>query len=289
MGKIPLGQTGLEINQMVYGCMRLSMGDAINEGDAIKLLHHVWDAGVDLVDTADSFCSDDSDMGRNERLIAKALASYGIKSKIKIATKGGFIRPLGAWVTNGHPRHLKEACEASLKSLGCEQIFLYYLHVSDDDVPYAESLGAIFDLQKEGKIKHVGISNVDVEKLETAVGLGRIEAVQNRFNPFCLRDNGNGVLDKCIENKLSYFAYSPVGGGLGHGKVATSMELSDVGKALNVSPYRVALAWIMKHFPSVSPIIGTSRLESTDDCLEASKLELSKDQMDKLNEHFLGE
>lgn len=289
MGKIPLGQTGVEVNQLAYGPWRLSMEGAPEEGEAIKILHHVWDAGIDVIDTADVYCLDDSDVGRNEKLIVKALSSYGVKNRIHISTKGGFIRPKGAWVTNGHPRHLKEACDASLKALGCEQIFLYYLHASDDDVPYAESAGCIFELQKSGKIKHVGVSNVDVEKLDTAMSLGRIEAVQNRFNPFCLRDNANGVLDKCIENKISYFAYSPVGGGLGHGKVATDMVLSEVGNSLQCSPYRVALAWMMQQFPSVCPIVGTTRMESTDDCLGASKLQLPKEQMAKINDHFLGE
>lgn len=289
MFKKKLGQTGIEISGLVFGGMGLSKESRPSEVDSIKLMHHIWDAGINFMDTADSYGANDDEAGHNERLIKKALDSYGNKTGITVATKSGFIRPNGNWVTNGHPKHIKQACERSLKNLGLEQIALYQLHAMDSDVPYADSIGAFVELKEEGKIAHIGVSNVNSDLLKEAIKLTRVESVQNRFNPFCLRDIGNGVMDICKKKELTYFAYSPLCGGQGHIKIASEPTLTELASELEMSPYQVALAWEVSCFDRVVPIFGSSRFESSDDCLGAAKHKLSDEILEKLNEHFLSD
>ena len=159
----------LEVSAIGLGGMPLSIGGRPDEKAAIEVIHAAVEAGMTLIDTADSYCKSDDDFGHNERLVKKALDGLGATGRgITVATKGGLKRPGGDWVTCGRPDHLKQACEASLRNLGVDSIELYQLHAPDDDVPWADSVGAMAELRQAGKVKRVGISNVSVAEIDEA-------------------------------------------------------------------------------------------------------------------------
>lgn len=280
-----IGNTGVSVFPMGLGAMPLSIGNRPDEEAAIKVLHAAWDAGVQLVDTANAYCLDDDDLGHNERLIAKAL-SQRPSSDVYVATKGGLKRPGGQWAADGRPDRLKRACEQSLRDLGVEAIFLYQLHAPDSKVPFAESVGALADLQADGKIQHIGISNVSKEQAEEALGMVRVETIQNRANPFWKRDYlSTGVLELCGQQKLSYLPYSPVGGQRHHAEAASYDMLVRMAEERHASPYQVILAWhLAQSPPCVLPIPGASRSESILSSVGAVDLELNGWEFQRINE-----
>jgi aryl-alcohol dehydrogenase-like predicted oxidoreductase len=195
-----------------YGGMHLSLDDRPPERDSLSVVRAALDAGIRLVDTADVYCLDDSDIGHNERLIAEALRGWnGPRDEVLVATKGGLTRPGGRWERDGRPQHLRAACERSLRALGVERIALYQLHAPDPRIPLAESLGELNALQNEGKIRHIGVSNVSVEQLEQARAIVDVVSVQNRFN---LTDRtSQDVLDVCERDGLGFFPWFPLAAG----------------------------------------------------------------------------
>ena len=161
------------------GCMRLSTERDRDEDRGIDVLHAAFDGGVTFLDTADAYCLDDSEIGHNERLIARALATWsGDRSRIVVATKGGLTRPHGQWVPDGRARHLRAACEASLRALGVERIHLYQLHAPDPRTPLATSVRALAALKDEGLVERIGLCNVNVGQIEEARRITEISAVQ---------------------------------------------------------------------------------------------------------------
>ena len=186
------------VSALGYGAMYLSVQGRPPENQALATLAAVLAGGVTLIDTADAYCLDESDTGHNERLIARALRDNGTSTdQVLVATKGGHIRPHGDWDVDGRPDYLRRACEASLRALGVEAIDLYQYHRPDPTVPYEESVGAIADLQRAGKIRLVGLSNVSVAQLDTAQRLVEVVSVQNEFSHWKRRDEHNGVLRAC--------------------------------------------------------------------------------------------
>src|ERR671933_2567577 len=162
------------------GAMPMSLRGRPDEERSVRTIHAALDAGVNLIDTADAYCIDEHEVGHNERLIAKALA--GRRDGVIVATKGGHTRPGGAWAVDGSPAHLRAACEASLRALDTDRIDLYQLHRPDPNVPYEESIGAIKELQDEGKVRWIGISNANLEQIELATSIAEIAAVQNQLS-----------------------------------------------------------------------------------------------------------
>jgi aryl-alcohol dehydrogenase-like predicted oxidoreductase len=161
-----LGRDAPQVSAVGYGGMHLSIQERPPEEQGIRVIHAALDAGVTLIDTADVYCLDDREIGHNERLIARALRSYGgSKEKVIVGTKGGMARPGGQWVMAGRPEQLRAACDRSLKALGVNQIDLYQLHTPDRAVPLTDSVGALADLRREGKIRWVGLSNVSVTEI----------------------------------------------------------------------------------------------------------------------------
>jgi aryl-alcohol dehydrogenase-like predicted oxidoreductase len=234
---------------------------------------------VNLIDTADAYSADDKDVGHNERLIAKALD--GRRDGVIVATKGGHTRvPGGGWELDGTPEHLKRACEASLKALDTDRIDLYQYHRPDPDVPYAESIGALKELQDEGKIRWVGISNANVEQIELTRSIVDLVAVQNQLSleyPFPL---DKGEVELCERHGIAFLPWSPLGG---ISKAADAAEahdpVRDAAEAHGVSPQQVALAWLLSLSPVVIPIPGASRPESIADSAQAVGLELSHEEL----------
>ena len=195
--------------------MHLSLVDRPPEAEGVRVIHAALDAGVTLIDTADVYCLDQNDIGHNERLVAQALASWnGPRGRVLVATKGGLTRPSGRWERDGRPEHLREACERSLRALGRDSIDLYQLHAPDSKIRLEDSVGALADLRREGKIRLVGLSNVTVGEIKTAEAIVPITSVQNRLNPFFREALDGGVVRYCAERGIGFLAYSPTGGSL---------------------------------------------------------------------------
>lgn len=286
MQQRPLGSSGLLVSQIGFGGMPLSITGRPARSEAIKVLHASLRAGVTLIDTADVYCLDQSDIGHNEKLIAEALAQLPARSDLVVATKGGLQRPGGAWVTDAHPRRLRSACEASLKALRLPVLPLYQLHAVDDAVPLEDSVGALADLRRQGKIAHIGLSNVGVQEIRRAMAIAPIVSVQNRCSVFDRRDFSNGVLALCAAERIAYLAYSPVGGGRGKGRVADDPTLKAVGARHGVSPFQVALAWLLARSPVLIPIPGATRISSALDSAAAGELHLDPDDLETLARAF---
>jgi len=269
-----LGASGLSASALGMGGMPLSVNGRPSEAQSIETIHAALEQGITLIDTADAYCLDDSEVGHNERLIAKALKQH---PEIIVATKGGHIRPNGAWVTDGRPKHLRQACEDSLKALGVEAITLYQFHRPDPSVPFAESIGAVADLQREGKIIHIGISNVNVTQLEAALLTAKIVSVQNRMNIF--DRSSQAVLKRCEELGLAFFAYSPLNGMGSAGKLSDNDSLSQIALTHQASAQQVALAWLLQHSDTIIPIPGSSRVKNIINSAQAINLKLNPEDI----------
>jgi aryl-alcohol dehydrogenase-like predicted oxidoreductase len=266
-----------EVFPIGLGAMPMSLSSRPEEGQSIRAIHAALDAGVNLIDTADAYCVDDSEVGHNERLIAKALK--GRRDGVIVATKAGHIRPGGAWELDGRPEHVRAACEASLKALDTDRIDLYQYHRPDPDVPYAETVGAFKELQDEGKVRWIGLSNCTVEQLEEALGVAEIVSVQNQLSLGFTSPLAKGEVDACTERGLAFLPWSPLGG---IGKADSTGRVDPVREAAEahgVSSQQVALAWLLAQGPTVIPIPGASRPESITDSARAAELQLTQDEL----------
>lgn len=283
IGDVPVGSIGL-------GAMPLSIEGRPDEARAVATIHAALDAGVTLIDTADSYHWHADEVGHNELLIARALKSYGGETgNVLVATKGGRGRPGdGSWTVNGDPRHLRRACEGSLKRLAVDAIGLYQLHKPDPAVPFAESVGALRDLLDEGKVQMVGVSNVDVPQIRQAhreLG-GRLVSVQNRYSP-AVRDS-EPELRLCTELGIAFLPWSPLGGisrSALDAEEAASTEFTPfhaIARERNISPQQVCLAWLLAAGPQVIPIPGASRPASIEDSAAAARLTLTDEELVKL-------
>ncbi|GHF55726.1 oxidoreductase [Kitasatospora xanthocidica] len=267
------------------GAMPLSVEGRPDEARAVATVHAALDAGITLIDTADSYHWHADEYGHNEDLIARALTAYGPDAdRVLIATKGGRGRPGdGTWTVNGDPAHLERACEGSLRRLGVEAIGLYQLHHPDRHIPYADSLGAIRDLHQAGKIRAAGISNVDVAQVRLAREIlgDALVSVQNEYSP-AVRTH-QPVLDLCTELGLAFLPWSPLGG-IGHsaGLGGAGEAFAAVAAERGVSPQRVALAWLLATSPVTIPIPGSSRPETIRDSAAAGELTLTEDELSRL-------
>jgi aryl-alcohol dehydrogenase-like predicted oxidoreductase len=235
--------------------------------NALKVLRRAVELGVNLIDTADAYGPDTSEL-----LIAEALYPY--PKGLVIATKGGLTRPTaGQWVPNCRPDHLKQALDGSLKRLRLDRIDLYQLHTVDSKVPIEESVGALKQMQDAGKIRHIGLSNVDRKEIDRARKIAPIVSVQNRYN---IQDrDSEDVLVYCEKEKLGFLPWFPVGGGRG---LKAENPLNAAAKAHGVSVYQVALAWLLQRSPVMLPIPGTSSLAHLEENVAAAKLKLTPEE-----------
>jgi aryl-alcohol dehydrogenase-like predicted oxidoreductase len=281
-----LGSSGRAVGAVGLGAMPLSLARRPDEARAIRVIHAALEAGMTLIDTADSYCLDDSETGHNERIILQALRDWPRRDEVLVATKGGLERPGGAWVTNGRPEHLRAACDRSLKALGVDRIELYQLHSPDPAVPFLESVGALAELQRAGKIRHLGLSNVSVEHIELARTVVRVISVQNRCNPFERESFFDGTVAYCSRNHIAFLAHSPVGGHRGHVRVTTEPTLRRVAQRVGATPYQVTLAWLLASSPMMIPIPGASRIESAKSSAAAAELALPPAALETLNAAF---
>jgi aryl-alcohol dehydrogenase-like predicted oxidoreductase len=277
----------MRLSAVGLGAMPLAIAGRPGEQDAIRVVHAALDAGIDWIDTADAYCLDSSEVGYGERIVARALREWsGPRDGVRVATKGGIVRPGGQWIPDGRPKHLKAACEASLKNLGVSSLSLYQLHCPDRRVSFAESVGAIAELKKEGKVQHVGLSNVDVPRIREARGIVDIAGVQNRCNVFDRGSFADGVVDLCEQEDIAFIAYSPVGGHRGHARVASDAALAAVAARRGLTAYQVALAWLLARSPAMVVIPGASRVESARSSAAAGEVVLSDSDREELDRAF---
>jgi aryl-alcohol dehydrogenase-like predicted oxidoreductase len=270
-----------EVFPIGLGAMPMSLAGRPEEGQSIRAIHAALDAGVNLIDTADAYCVDESDVGHNERLIAKALK--GRRDGVIVATKAGHTRPGGAWALDGRPEHIRAACEASLKALDTDRIDLYQYHRPDPDVPYAETVGAFKELQDEGKVRWIGLSNCNLEQLEEALGVAEIVSVQNQLSLDFTSPLAKGEVDACTERGLAFLPWSPLGG-IGKSDSPGRVDpVREAAEAHGVSSQQVALAWLLAQGPTVIPIPGASRPESITDSARAAELQLTEDELDAIS------
>jgi aryl-alcohol dehydrogenase-like predicted oxidoreductase len=270
MNQRELGRTGLRVSAIGLGCMGMSeFYGRPDEGEAILTLHRALELGVTLLDTADMY-----GRGANELLLGKALA--GRREQAVVATKLGIVRTddKSLRVFNGKPEYVKEACDASLRRLGITEIDLYQLHRIDPRVPAAESLGTLAELRDEGKIRHVGLSEVGVEEIRQAREIVPIASVQNRYN---LTDRGSeDVLDFCEREGIGFIPWFP----LAVGDLARpGGPLDEIAARHDATPGQIALAWLLWRSPVILPIPGTSSVAHLEENTAAASLELDEEEL----------
>jgi aryl-alcohol dehydrogenase-like predicted oxidoreductase len=275
-----------QVSALGLGGMPMSIEGRPDASRSIATVHAALDAGITFFDTADAYHRDAGEVGHNETLIAKAIASYdGDTSDVLIATKGGHLRPGdGSWTIDSSPDHLKRAAEASRQRLGVEQIGLYQLHRPDVNVPYEVSVGAIRDLLDDGVIAMAGISNANPERMRLANDVlgGRLVSVQNQFSPSYRSSEPELVL--ADEMGIAFLPWSPLGGISSAGALGERFEaFRDVADARGVSPQVIALAWELAKSPHVIPIPGSSRPETIRDSATAVDIILTDEEFARLD------
>lgn len=264
-GTIEIGGD-LTVNRFGFGAMRLTgegiWGEPADRVESQRVLRRVIDLGINFIDTADSYGPEVS-----ERLIGETLYPY--PDDLVIATKAGLTRPgPGQWTPNGRPEYLKKQVEGSLRRLRADELDILQLHRPDPKVPLEESIGALIELKDQGKIRHIGLSNVSIEQLKQAEKLTPIVSVQNRYNLF--DRESEPMLEQCSLEQLAFLPWRPVGGGdLGERVV------EEIGKRYKATPTQIGLAWLLSHSPVMLPIAGTSKVAHLEENLAAVALEIA--------------
>ena len=275
-GQITLGGD-LEVNRLGYGAMRITgagiWGTPSDVPTAVRVVRRAVELGVNFIDTADSYGPEVS-----ENIIAQALYPY--PADLVIATKGGLVRPgPDVWNRNGQPKHLRAACEGSLRRLRRDRIDVYQFHSPDPRVPLSDSIGELLRLQAEGKIRHIGISNVSLDELKQAERLTPLVSVQNRFN---LDDRrSDGVLEYCAKKSMAFIPWAPLDSGR-HAKGAASRALARVAERHKVSVGAAAIAWLLHHSKAMLPIPGTGSVKHVEENIAAAAIQLTAEDLREL-------
>jgi pyridoxine 4-dehydrogenase len=266
----------LRVTRLGFGAMRITgdgvWGEPSDRAEAVGVLRRAVELGINFIDTADSYGP-----GVSEEIIAEALHPY--PAGLVIATKGGFMRPgPNQWIENGKPEHLRSACEGSLRRLRLDQIDLYQLHRIDPKVPAEEQLGTLKHLQEEGKIKHIGLSEVSVRQIQHARTIVPIVSVQNRYS---ITDRGSeDVLKYCEKEKIGFIPWFPLAAGRVSG---AESPVSRLAARWKVTPSQLALAWLLARSPFMLPIPGTSRVEHLEENVAAAELKIDANKWQELD------
>jgi pyridoxine 4-dehydrogenase len=263
----------LTVNRMGFGAMRVTgagiWGDPPDERQAIATLRRVVELGVNFIDTADSYGPEVS-----ENLIARALHPY--PDDLVIATKGGLVRPgPGRWTPDGRPEYLREVCEGSLRRLKLDQIPLYQFHRVDPKVPLEDSVGTLSELKNEGKIRHIGLSNVTEHQLREAQRIVPVVSVQNRYNSG--DRTSESMVDLCEQEQLVFLPWAPMQ------DTAADGPVSQAAKRHGVSERAVVLAWLLARSPQILPIPGTGSPDHAESNIAAAGLTLSADEIEAIS------
>jgi len=274
-GEFSIGND-LLVTRLGFGAMRITgkgiWGEPADRAEAVRVLRRAVELGINFIDTADSYGP-----GVSEEIIAEALYPY--PAGLVIATKGGFDRPgPDKWVENGKPEHLKSACEGSLRRLRLERIDLYQLHRIDPKVPAEDQLGALKDLQAQGKIKHIGLSEVSVQQIQHARTIVPIVSVQNRYS---ISDRGSeDVLEYAEQQGIGFIPWFPLAAGRLSGPGST---LARMATQWSATPSQVALAWLLARSPVMLPIPGTSKVQHLEENVAAASLKMDANAMRELS------
>ena len=274
-----------EVGAIGLGAMPMSLDGRPPRDQAVRTIHAALDAGITLIDTADVYCQDADDVGHNERLVAEALATWsGDRGGVIVATKGGHTRGgKGSWGHDGRPAYLRSACEASLRALGTDCVDLYQFHRPDPSIPVEESVGALAELQQAGKVRMIGVSNFSIDQIQKAQSVAGIVSVQNEFSPAFRGSKSENAY--CETNGIAFLAWSPLGGmGAAAALPQRHRAFAAVAQESGVSAQRVTLAWELAQSPTVIPIPGASRPETILDSLMAVEVELTADQLRRLDD-----
>lgn len=263
------------VNRLGYGAMRITgegiWGEPKDHDTAVAVLERAVELGVNFIDTADAYGPEVS-----ENLIREALHPY---DGLLIATKGGMVRSgPGQWSPDGRPEHIREAIEGSLKRLGLEQIELYQFHRPDPNVPFTDSVNTFFELQKAGKVKHVGLSNVTTDQLKQALELGEIVSVQNNYS--VLNREHEAVLQLCEDHGIAFIPYFPIGGNTGG---LSEQVLGSIAQKHDATVRQIGLAWLLQHSPVMLPIPGTGSVAHLEENMQAAGIELTADEIAELD------
>jgi aryl-alcohol dehydrogenase-like predicted oxidoreductase len=260
----------LRIARLGYGAMRITgkgiWGEPADRAEAIRVVRRAVELGINFIDTADSYGP-----FMSEEIIAEALHPY--PAGLVIATKGGFDRPgPDQWVENGRPEHLRSACEGSLRRLRLDRIDLYQLHRIDPKVPAEDQIGTLKDMQAQGKIRHIGLSEVSVRQIQHAQTMAPIVSVQNRYS---LADRGSeDVLEFCERETIGFIPWFPLAAGQLSG---ADSSVSRAAAQLKATPSQVALAWLLARSPVILPIPGTSSVKHLEENIAAAGLKIDED------------
>jgi aryl-alcohol dehydrogenase-like predicted oxidoreductase len=260
---------------LALGCMRLSTEPARDDAASLAVLAAALDAVVTLLDTADAYCLDDTETGHNERLIQRAIAGRDVR----VITKGGLVRPGGAWAANGRAKHLAAAARASRERLGA--IDVYLLHAIDPKTPLATSVRALARIRDDGIARAIGLSNVSLTQLEEAEAITRIDAVEIELSPWKLDAVRGGLVAACEARGIELYAHRPLGGPAGVKRLAKDPTLAAIAKRFDATAHEVALAWLRSLSPAIIPLPGATRIETarstarTIDLDDAARAELA--------------
>jgi aryl-alcohol dehydrogenase-like predicted oxidoreductase len=260
------------------GCMRLSTDGSRDEALAAATIAAAVEAGVTIFDTAHAYGLDVDDLGRNERLLVRALRECGAEGSPRIVTKGGMTRVDGGWAPDGRARAILADCEASLAALDGVPIDLYLIHAPDPRTPWRTSVRALARLLDDGLVRSVGLSNVNRVRLDEAAELVPIAAVEIALNPFDDRALRGGVVERCAEKGIAFIAHSPLGGPSRVRRLVRNQALTDIADARGVGPAEIALAWLLQLSPNVVAIPGARRPETARSAAHAATLELDADE-----------
>ena len=285
-----LGNTSISISAIGLGGMPLSLSNRPSETEAIAVIHKVLDLGVTLIDTADSYCKDESDKHHNERLIYKALQQYNEDtSRVIVATKGGLMRPNGDWTRNGNPDHLRQTIQESFQALGGEKpIDVWQYHAPDPNYAVKESLAAAREAVQAGLVRYVGVSNFSVEQIQQAQEVVEVVSVQNQYNPWQRQPEVDGVLDYCEKTGITFFPWSPLGGSRRVKELSQIKAITQLAVEKGISIYCLVLAWLRTKAPCVVPIPGASKPQSIEDSVKAAAVRLSPSEIEQIDRATTG-
>lgn len=283
-----LGKTDLSVSAIGFGALHLSLNNRLPTREAMAVIHRALDLGITLIDTADVYCIDESDKNHNERLIFKAFQHYsGDTEHVIVATKGGMLRPNGAWTRNGDPKHIRKAIRASFEALGGERtIGLWQYHVPDPNFPIEQSLQPVKEAQEEGLIRYIGVSNFTVDQINRARDVVEIVSVQGQYNPWHRWPEYDGVLEYCEQKKLTFIAWSPLGGQTRVSRLSDMLPLEKLATDKAVSVYCLVLAWLRSKSPNIIPIPGTCRSAGVEDSIRAVGIHLTPDETASIDQLF---
>lgn len=280
-----VGKSSVSVSAIGLGGMPMSIYDRPPESQSINVIHRALDLGITFIDTADSYCKDESDKHHNERLIHKALQTYeGDTSNVVIATKGGLMRPNQSWTRNGNPEHLRETIRVSFEAFGGNKpIDIWQYHSPDPDYTIEASLTSAKEAQEAGMIDKIGVSNFSVEQIKQARDVVDIVSVQNQYSPWQRQPETDGVLEYCENEGLTFIPWSPFGGRRRHDGLTDIPAIAKLAEEKNVSVYCIVLAWLRSKSPCILPIPGASKTSSIEDSVKAVDIKLSAAEVQKID------